>query len=191
MGIDWNKISNLELFSILIKTIDFKYSQLIFGNINFSTFNLYEKQNGNEKVLTLYSPEMDLEIDEEIMNKMCKYIQFMFSSYPPEEEFTSSKTLKQELINNDKQKLLLRKKEGDGGQSLLSMIAFYLNHPGCKYKKNELREVGYFEFMYNIQRLQIYESTRAIYGGLYSGMCDLSKVDPKEFNFMRDVKATA
>lgn len=191
IGIDWNKISNLELFSILIKTIDFKYSQLIFGDINFSTFNLYEKQNGDEKVLTLYSPEMDLEIDEVTMNKMCKYIQFMFSSYPPEEEFTSSKTLKQELINNDKQKLLLRKKEGDGGQSLLSMIAFYLNHPGCKYKKNELREVGYFEFMYNIQRLQIYESTRAIYGGLYSGMCDLSKVDPKEFNFMRDVKVTA
>ena len=191
MGIDWNKISNLELFSILIKTIDFKYSQLIFGNINFSTFNLYEKQNGNEKVLTLYSPEMDLEIDEEIMNKMCKYIQFMFSSYPPEEEFTSSKTLKQELINNDKQKLLLRKKEGDDGQSLLSMIAFYLNHPGCKYKKNELREVGYFEFMYNIQRLQIYESTRALFGGMYSGMCDLSKVDKNEFNFMRDVKITA
>ena len=191
MGIDWNKISNLELFSILIKTIDFKYSQLIFGDINFSTFNLYEKQNGDEKVLTLYSPEMDLEIDEVTMNKMCKYIQFMFSSYPPEEEFTSSKTLKQELINNDKQKMLLRKKEGDGGQSLLSMIAFYLNHPGCKYKKNELREVGYFEFMYNIQRLQIYESTRALFGGMYSGMCDLSKVDPKEFNFMRDVKVTA
>ena len=191
MGIDWNKISNLELFSILIKTIDFKYSQLIFGDINFSTFNLYEKQNGDEKALTLYSPEMDLEIDEVTMNKMCKYIQFMFSSYPPEEEFTSSKTLKQELINNDKQKLLLRKKEGDGGQSLLSMIAFYLNHPGCKYKKNELREVGYFEFMYNIQRLQIYESTRALFGGMYSGMCDLSKVDKNEFNFMRDVKITA
>ena len=191
MGIDWNKISNLELFSILIKTIDFKYSQLIFGDINFSTFNLYEKQNGDEKALTLYSTEMDLEIDEVTMNKMCKYIQFMFSSYPPEEEFTSSKTLKQELINNDKQKMLLRKKEGDGGQSLLSMIAFYLNHPGCKYKKNELREVGYFEFMYNIQRLQIYESTRALFGGMYSGMCDLSKVDKNEFNFMRDVKITA
>ena len=188
MGIDWNKISNLELFSILIKTIDFKYSQLIFGNINFSTFNLYEKQNGNEKVLTLYSPEMDLEIDEEIMNKMCKYIQFMFSSYPPEEEFTSSKTLKQELINNDKQKMLLRKKEDSVGQSLLSMISFYLNHPGCKYKKNELREVGYFEFMYNIQRLQIYESTRALFGGMYSGMCDLSRIKAEEFNFMRDIK---
>ena len=191
MGIDWNKITNQELFSILIKTVDYKYSKLIFGDIDFSTFSLYEKTVGDNKVLTLYSPKMDLEIDEETMNKMCKYIQFMFSSYPPEEEFTSSKILKQELINNDRQKQLLRKKEDIVGQSLLSMISFYLNHPGCKYKKNELREVGYFEFMYNIQRLQIYESTRALFGGMYSGMCDLSKVDPKEFNFMRDVKVTA
>ena len=191
MGIDWNKITNQELFSILIKTVDYKYSKLIFGDIDFSTFNLYEKTVDDNKVLTLYSPKMDLEIDEETMNKMCKYIQFMFSSYPPEEEFTSSKILKQELINNDRQKQLLRKKEDIVGQSLLSMISFYLNHPGCKYKKNELREVGYFEFMYNIQRLQIYESTRALFGGMYSGMCDLSKVDPKEFNFMRDVKVTA
>lgn len=191
MGIDWNKITNQELFSILIKTVDHKYSKLIFGDIDFSTFSLYEKTVDDNKVLTLYSPKMDLEIDEETMNKMCKYIQFMFNSYPPEEEFTSSKILKQELINNDRQKQLLRKKEDGIDQSLLSMISFYLNHPGCKYKKNELREIGYFEFMYNIQRLQIYESTRAIYGGLYSGMCDLSKVDKNEFNFMRDVKVTA
>lgn len=191
IGIDWNKISNQELFSVLIKTIDYKYSKIIFGDINFSTFNLYETQNGDEKVFTLYSSKMGLEIDEDVMNKMCKYIQFMFNSFPPEEEFTSSKTLKQELINNDRQKQLLRKKNTDDSQSLLSMISFYLNHPGCKYKKNELREVGYFEFMYNIQRLQIYESTRALFGGMYSGMCDLSKIDKNEFNFMRDVKVTA
>lgn len=194
MGKDWNKISNLELFSVLIKFINFEYSKLIFGDIDFSTFSLYEKQIKGEKVLTLYSPEMDLEIDEETRNKMCKYIQFMFSSFPPEEEFTSNKILKQDLINRDRQKLIQRQKElseHKKEQSLLSMIAFYLNHPGCKYKKNELREVGYFEFMYNIQRLQIYESTHALFGGMYSGMCDLSKVDKNEFNFMRDVKVTA
>nr|DAK70274.1 MAG TPA: hypothetical protein [Caudoviricetes sp.] len=194
MGIDWNKISNLELFSILIKSIDFNYSKLIFGDIDFSTFNLYQKQIDKDPVLTLYSQELDLEIDEDTRNKMCKYIQFMFNSFPPEEEFTSNKILKQDLINKDRQKLVQKKKEASENknqQSLLSMIAFYLNHPGCHYKKNELREVGYFEFMYNIQRLQIYESTRALFGGLYSGMCDLSKVDKNEFNFMRDVKITA
>lgn len=189
MGVDWNKISNMELFALLLRTVNFKYSKLIFGNIDFSTFNLYEKQVDNEVVLTLYSSELDIEINEETMIKMCKYIQYMFNSFPPEEEFTSSKTLKQDLINKDRQKLIQRSKEkgSSSEQSLLSMISFYLNHPGCKYKKNELREVGYFEFMYNIQRLQIYESTRALFGGMYSGMRDLSKVKKDEFNFMRDI----
>lgn len=188
MGIDWNKISNIELFALLLKTEKLEYSKIIFGDIDFSTFNIYEKQIDNEKVMTLYSPVLDIEIDEETMNKMCKYIQYMFNSFPPEEEFTSSKTLKQDLINKDRQKLIQRSKENKNSeQSLLSMISFYLNHPGCKYKKNELREVGYFEFMYNIQRLQIYESTRALINGSYCGMCDLSKVNKSEFNFMRDI----
>ena len=188
MGIDWNKISNIELFALLLKTEKLEYSKIIFGDIDFSTFNIYEKQIDNGKVMTLYSPVLDIEIDEETMNKMCKYIQYMFNSFPPEEEFTSSKTLKQDLINKDRQKLIQRSKENKNSeQSLLSMISFYLNHPGCKYKKNELREVGYFEFMYNIQRLQIYESTRALINGNYCGMCDLSKVNKNEFNFMRDI----
>ena len=188
MGIDWNKISNIELFALLLKTEKLEYSKIIFGDIDFSTFNIYEKQTDNGKVMTLYSPVLDIEIDEETMNKMCKYIQYMFNFFPPEEEFTSSKTLKQDLINKDRQKLIQRSKENKNSeQSLLSMISFYLNHPGCKYKKNELREVGYFEFMYNIQRLQIYESTRALINRSYCGMCDLSKVNKSEFNFMRDI----
>ena len=194
MGVDWNKISNQELFALMIKNIDYEYSKIIFGNIDFSTFNLYEKKNEEgATILTLYSPTMNLEIDEVTRNKMCKYTQYAFRAFPPEEEFTSSKTLKQELINNDKQKILKQKKEqkDNGKQNLLSMISFCLNHPGFKYKKNELREVCIAEFMDSVQRLQIYESTRALYSGKYSGMCDLSKVNKNEFNFMRDVKITA
>lgn len=193
MGVDWNKISNLELFSLMIKNIDYQYSKIIFGDIDFSTFQLYEKTEKTEKQLTLYSPVMDLEIDENTRKKMCDYIQYAFYAFPPEEEFTSNKTLKQELINNDKQKILAQRKEKKGkkGQNLLSMISFCLNHPGFKYKKNELREVCIAEFMDSVQRLQIYESTRALYNGMYSGMCDLKHVNKNEFNFMRDVKVTA
>ena len=35
MGVDWNKISNQELFALMIKNIDYKYSKIIFGDINF------------------------------------------------------------------------------------------------------------------------------------------------------------
>lgn len=194
MGIDWNKITNYELFSMLIKNIQFRYSQLIFGDIDFSSFDLYSLENGigGDKRI-LYSEKMDMFLEEETVEKMCKYIQYLFYQFPPEEEFVSNKTLKVDLINRDKEKLFARKREaGKSGKksTLLPMISFYLTHPGTVYKKDDLREVKYFQFIYDIQRLQIYESTHALFGGMYSGFCDLKGIDKKEFNFMRDVNVS-
>lgn len=53
-----------------------------------------EEKDGKESVI-LYNPIQDIKIDEPTRVKMCKYIQYMFHTFPPEEEFTSSKTLKE------------------------------------------------------------------------------------------------
>lgn len=191
-GIDWNDITNQQLFSILIKSIDLEYSKLMFGDINFHGFSFFtEEKDGKESVI-LYNPAQDIKIDEPTRIKMCKYIQYMFHAFPPEEEFTSSKTLKRDLINRDKQNLLAMKRDNSlKPPSLLSMISFYLKHPGSKYKKNELRNVGIVEFYDSVQRLQIYESTHAVINGSYSGFVDTSKIPKNEFNFMRDLKGSA
>lgn len=190
MGIDWNKISNLELFAMLIKTINPTYSKLILGDIDFSCFDLYEKTTENGKEITLYDRIHKIEIDDETRERMSRYVQFMFNSFPPEEEFTSNNVLKQDLINNDRQKQALKKKNKKSDSSLLSMISFCLNHPGFPYKKDELRKVCIVEFMDSVQRLQIYETTHALYGGMYSGFIDTSKINKEQFNFMRDVHVT-
>ena len=54
-------------------------------------------------------------------------------------------------------------------------------------KLQELREVGLYQFMDSVKRLQIYESSRALLNGLYCGFSDLSKINKNEFNFMRDI----
>lgn len=193
MGIDWNKISDFELFSFMIKNIDYNYSKIIFGNIDFSKFVLCKKTIDNETRMILYNPIIDLEIDDDTRIKMCKYIQYAFHAFPPEEEFTSNRILKQELINNDKQKLMAQRKaqKENQGHQLLSMISFCLNHPGFKYKKDELRNVCIAEFMDSVERLQLYESTRALYNGVYSGFVDTSKISKNEFDFMRSARAIA
>ena len=71
--------------------------------------------------------------------------------------------------------------------TLLPLISTCLNHPGFKYKKNELREVGIVEFMDSVQRLQVYESSTALLKGIYSGFVDASKIDKNELNFMREI----
>ena len=187
-GMDWNKIENQELFNLLLKTSDPKYTSLFFGDLELKKFELYVKtlpDGTTENVL--YDKYNDVLITEDTRKKMCKYIQCIMASPAPEEEFTKNRLLKQELINNDRQKQLMMLKENKHYPSLLSLISFCTNHPGFKYKKNELRDVGIFEFMDSVQRLQIYEATKALFSGMYSGMCDLSKIPKNEFNFMRDV----
>jgi len=60
-----------------------------------------------------------------------------------------------------------------------------VNHPGFKYKLQELREVGVCEFYDSVQRLQIYESATAVMKGMFSGMVDSSKIKPDQYNWMK------
>ena len=48
-------------------------------------------------------------------------------------------------------------------------------------------DVGIVEFMDSVQRLQVYESSRALLAGSYSGFVDTSKIDKSQFDFMRDI----
>ena len=179
--------------SYLISNADDECIKILFGNFPIKNLKAYNVNLDNKEQKILYSEKDDLFIDEETYEKICLYIQYLFNRFPPEEEFTSNKRLKQDLINNDKQKILLKSKELETshGSELLSLISFCLNHPGFKYKKEELRNVGIFEFMDSVQRLNIYESTHALYSGMYSGMCDLSKVDKEKFDFAREIKVHA
>ena len=67
MGVDWNKISDYELFCMLIKGLDTEATKLLFGDVNFQMFDLYNKklENSDEQVLTLYNQEQNIEITED------------------------------------------------------------------------------------------------------------------------------
>lgn len=184
LGYDWNKITDFELFALLIKTVSIDKTKILFDDIDFSSFELYAKENENgEPIPVLYSAKMGFEIDTEIYLKIRKYLCFMFN-VKLENMFVTGKTLKEEIVEKERADNAKKLAESKGS-NLLQMISFAVNHPGFKYKKNELRDVGYVEFIDSIKRLQIYESTRALTQGSYSGFCDTSKIPQEQFNFMR------
>ena len=184
LGIDWNIISDFELFSLLIKTVSVEDTKIFFGELDFSTFDFLAKPNGtDEPIPVLYSKKYNLEIDNEIYLKIRSYICYMFG-VELKNKFTKSKELKKEIIAKERADLA-EKAAKSADSSLMQMISFALNHPGFKYKKDELRNVGYVEFLDSVKRLQIYEATRALTQGSYSGFCDTSKIPKEEFNFMR------
>ena len=145
MGIDWNEISDFQLFSLLIKTLKVENTEILFGDLDLP-----------KQEMILWNPELDIEINEDIYKNIALYIRTMFNIFPKVEK-AKGKTTKKWIIEEDRMNLANAKKE-DTTSTFLPLIESCCCHAGFKYKKNELREVGIYEFMRSVQRLQIYES---------------------------------
>ena len=186
-GKDWTEISDYELFCQLIMQTQPtpKETFMIFGDLDFSKFDLYKRQDEVDgkivEDIVLLNYEQKVLIDEEIYNHMSSYLRTMFNIFPKVEK-AKGRTTKEWMIEGD---IMNSKSQTERSSNLLSMISFCLNHPGFKYKKSELKDLGVVEFYDSVRRLLIYESTSSLMKGMYSGFVDTSKIDKKEFDFMR------
>lgn len=202
-GIDWCNVKDIEVFNILNNIqkqnkevlrqvigdeIDKRENPLkiLFKDIDLTDFNLYKEKEteDSEEKLCLYNPQYDIKLYEDDYMQIAEYIREMLNIHPKVEK-AKGKTAKRWMIDEDKMNALHRDEKNTS--TLLPLVSACVNHPGFKYKLQELREVGIYQFMDAVQRLQIYESSRALLNGSYSGMCDLSKVPQDNFNFMRNI----
>lgn len=197
-GIDWNKISDYDLFCMLLQSENPEVSKMIFGDIDFKGFQRYARtvvENDDEgnpvekQIPTLYNPDIDIEISSDHYTTISEYLKAAFNIYPKVEK-AKGRITKESIIEEERMNLAIKAKKGEEpqGSTLLPLVSSCLNHPGFKYNLEELKSVNFVQFMDSVQRLQIYESSRALMQGAYSGFCDTSKINKDEFNFMREVK---
>lgn len=200
-GVDWNKISDYELFCILIQTLTPKDTSLLFGDLNLSWFKLlhdtekdcdllvYIPLDENNEPLP-FSYQDAITIDEFVYTRMAKYLRRMFNIYP-KVEFAKNKATKEAMIWEDEENLKIQEQKNKNKEVeksfLLPLISSMVNHPGFKYKTNELREIGIVQFMDSVKRLQVYESTTALLKGMYSGFIDGSQIKQENLNWLRDL----
>lgn len=189
-GIDWNTINDFQLFCILYKTINPQVSSLLFGNLDWTDFELYTKHFSDEEEgeIVLASKHQEIEINENVYNHIHQYLQTMFNIHP-EDELTDGQTMKELWIHKDRveREQKKRKSSTNNESSFKSLISACVNHPGFKYKLKELREVNIAEFYDSVARLQIYETSTACLKGLYSGFVDGSKIDPENYNIFKNM----
>lgn len=192
--IDWNEISDFEMFCGLYQTIEDKFSQILF-HFNLSDFERYfrqkEEENGEvTKIPVLYNEKEKIEINEEVYFHISQYLRNCFHIFP-KEEIVDQEALKRALLDKEKANIhnmeAMKKMGRESDTALLPLISSCINHPGFPYTIETLDKLPMFAFMDSVARLQIYESTVAALSGMYSGMCDMSKVPQETFNFMREI----
>ena len=186
--IDWCKVKDIEVFNMLKKIQNTENSaiRLFFPEYKIEYMKLlqYQEEDSDTPQLCLYDEENGFTLKESEYMEIAEYIRTLLNIHPKIEK-AKGKTTKQWMIDEDK--MNLAQKDIKNTSTLLPLISACINHPGFKYKLQELRDVGIYEFMDSVQRLQIYESTRALLGGSYSGFCDMSKIPQDQFNFMREL----
>lgn len=186
--IDWCKVKDIEVFNMLksVPKFDFSAIQLLFPDYRIERMKLiqYQESDSDEIRFCLYDEENDFLLKETEYMEIAEYIRTLLNFHPKVEK-AKGKTAKQWMIDEDK--MNMAQQQNEEISNLLPLISACINHPGFKYKLQELRNVGIYEFMDSVQRLQIYESTHALLSGSYSGFCDLKGVPKDQFNFMREI----
>lgn len=194
-GIDWNDISDFELFIRIFNAAEKSiYQKILFNKIekplDFSTYGMYEKKSKDGKTeKVLYSKDDEVEINENVYFHLSQYFRNVFNIFP-DEKITHDSTMKKWFIRKDKNELTNKQLKGNDAEKdngFMSLISACCNHPGFKYKPSELEEIGVYEFYDSVKRLQVYESCTALQKGMYSGMIDGSKINSEDYNFMKNI----
>ncbi len=186
--VDWTKVKDIQVFNMLhLNLLDEEVVRSVFPDITFSDFQLMGLKDDPEK-LVLYSPSQQIILTESEYMEIATYIRTVLNRFPKVEK-AKGKTTKQWMIQEDRMKMLNSSKENDEENSsyLLSLVSSCLNHPGFKYKLEDLENMGIYRFMDSVKRIQKYEHSTAVLKGMYSGFVDGSKINPEQYNFMGDV----
>ena len=104
----------------------------------------------------------------------------------PKVEKAKGKTTKHWILQEDRIKT--QQEKGKRNEStLFPLVSSCVNHPGFKYKLEELKQVNICQFMDSVNRIQKYEQGVAAMSGIYSGFVSAKDIPQDLINFMGDL----
>lgn len=181
IGIDWCKIEDFELFLILSQTMTADRTNIIFGDVDFSKMRPFRNPQNGEVVLV--DKDSGIQIDKLIYLRIVTYLRKLHNITPKPEK-AKGKRAKMAMIEEDRRNREYNK-DKPFRSYLLPLISALKVKQG--YTKDYVRNMGLYEFFDDIQRIQAIDQANHLMNGTYCGMADLSKIDKKQFNWMREL----
>ena len=181
MELDWTEVEDFELFRMFSQTMTPDKTGIIFGDLDFSKMRPYRHPQNDEIVLA--DKEAGIVIDKLIYMRMMSFLRKLHN-ITPKPERAKGKMAKQAMIDEDRRNRELNK-DKPFRSYLLPLISAIKVKQG--YTRDYVRNMGLFEFFDDVSRAQVIDSANHLLNGAYCGMADLSKVDKKDFNWMREL----
>lgn len=187
IGIDFNNISNFELFMLLTRIMP-KGSELLFGN-NIDFFK-FEPKTTDDEIPYLENSDGVI-INEGIYNLILANMRAI--NKVPTPKITKVKDdpiQKQMAIEDARNQLESRKRKAmfkPSGSALMPIVSSMVNSAGFKHNEKTVFDMNIYAFWDSVNRISAIKNADNLYRGLYSGCLDL-KSNPslkKEMDWMR------
>lgn len=187
IGIDFNNISNFELFMLLTRIMP-KGSELLFdNNIDFFKF---EPKTTDDEVPYLENSDGVI-INEGIYNLMLANMRAINNvPIPKITKVKDDPIQKQMAIEDARNQLESRKRKAmfkPTGSALMPIVSSMVNSAGFKHNEKTVFDMNIYAFWDSVNRISAIKNADNLYRGLYSGCLDL-KSNPslkKEMDWMR------
>lgn len=187
IGIDFNNISNFELFMLLTRIMP-KGSELLFdNNIDFFKF---EPKTTDDEIPYLENSDGVI-INEGIYNLMLANMRAINNvPIPKITKVKDDPIQKQMAIEDARNQLESRKRKAmfkPTGSALMPIVSSMVNSAGFKHNEKTVFGMNIYAFWDSVNRISAIKNADNLYRGLYSGCLDL-KSNPslkKEMDWMR------
>lgn len=181
MGIDWTQITDFQLFMMLSPTLSQDKTSIIFGDLDFQSLRPFE--NKENDTVFLGNPETGVIIDELAFGKIHSYL-CSAHNLTKKVEKAANEFTKKFMIDEDRQKI-----QYNQSKPYKSFLRPLISAVKCRmgYTLDYVKNMGLYEFMDDVSRLQIIVHSDALLQGSYSGMIDTKKIPKKEFDWCREI----
>ncbi len=179
MNIDWNTISDYELFMTIYKTFDKSRSEIVFGDIDFQKFKPMIRNN---EELVLYDKDSGIIIDRSIYEIAISYLR-KTHNLKKNVEKAMNETTKTVLLEEAKEQFEMAQKETSHSY-LLPLISTMINMEGFKCNWTTVWDMKINAFMDAVEQILHIKNVDLLLNSGYSGFgVDLKKINKKELNY--------
>lgn len=185
-GIDYETVSDLEMFHMMSAKITPDKSKILFGDMDLTKLKLFRQKNNDE--LVLYDADSGIKIDRRLNMIIQGYLTTLHNIKKKVEHAGNFMT-KQIMIEDDRQRKK-RNAEKPWKSTLVPLISAMVNNAGFKYNVDQVRDMKLFSFMDSVARISAINTSNLLLQGAYAGKVDPKKVDKKSLDWLRDLYAT-
>jgi hypothetical protein len=186
MKLNYMKIKDFELFMMICQSLKPEATYPLLGDLDLTKFKPHQVGDTEEIILihedTIHD-ESPIVISSIIHEVLTTYVRKMHN-LKKEVKKAGNEITRKQLIRLARQDAAMAKNKPH--ESFLRPV---ISAVKCRqgYSMDYIREMGIFELMDDLSRLNVIAQADAALGGMYSGMVDTKKMDKTVLNWMRNI----